>query len=88
MEENKQAAEETRLAVISMFVENPDAAVKVNSLLHEYSAYVSGRLGLPCRSKEVSVISVIVDAPPSAINSLCGKLGMIDGVKAKSLFGK
>lgn len=80
--------QENRLAVISMFVENIDASVKVNALLHEFSQYVVGRMGIPCRSKEVSVISVIIDAPSSQINALCGKLGSIEGIKAKSLFGK
>ena len=80
--------QENRLAVISMFVENIDASAKVNALLHEFSQFVVGRMGIPCRSKEVSVISVVMDAPVTQINSLCGKLGSIDGVKAKSLFGK
>ena len=71
-----------------MFIENNEASTKVNTLLHDYASSIVGRMGIPCRSKEVSVISIVMEAPMSTINSLCGKLGMIDGVKAKSLCGK
>jgi len=78
----------TRLAVISMFVENANSIAKVNTLLHEFAQFIIGRLGIPCKEKDVSIICVVLNADATAINSLCGKLGMIDGVKAKTLFGK
>lgn len=43
-------------------------------------------MGLPYREKSLNVISVVVDAPNNIINSMTGKLGMLDGVSAKALY--
>ncbi len=80
--------EEKRLAVISIIVVNRDSTEKINAILHEYGDYIVGRMGIPYKEKKVSVMSVVLDAPLSIINSITGKLGMLDGVVAKSLFSK
>ena len=79
---------ETRLAVVSIIVENTDCSDKLNALLHEFGEYVVGRMGIPYRAKKVSVLSVVVDAPQETVNALTGKLGMFEGVTAKTLFSK
>lgn len=79
---------ETRLAVVSIIVENTDCSDKLNALLHEFGEYVVGRMGIPYRAKKVSVLSVVVDAPQETVNALTGKLGMLEGVTAKTLFLK
>ena len=80
--------EETRLAVIGILVENPDAAAALNAILHDFSQWIVGRMGIPYRQRGLSVISLIVDAPCSTISALTGKLGMLEGVSAKALFSK
>ena len=45
-------------------------------------------MGIPYRAKKVSVLSVVVDAPQETVNALTGKLGMLEGVTAKTLFSK
>ena len=60
----------------------------LNALLSEYGEYIVGRMGIPYHAKAVSVICVVLDAPPSAINALTGKLGQLSGVSAKTLFSK
>lgn len=83
--------EEKRIAVLSVIVKNSDRREQsehVNGLLSEYGEYIVGRMGIPYREKGVSVLSVVLDAPPSAVNALTGKLGQLTGVSAKSLFGK
>ena len=79
---------EKRLAVISIIVENREKSGVINSLLSEYGEYIIGRMGIPYREKNVSVLSVVIDAPPEAINTLTGKLGMLGGVSAKTLMSK
>lgn len=79
---------DTRVAVISIVVEDMSAAEKLNSLLHEFGEGIIGRMGIPYRAKGISVISVVMDAPQERINALTGKLGMIKGVTAKTLFSK
>ena len=77
---------ETRIAVISIIVEKPEAAAALNELLHQYSRYVIGRMGSPYRQRGISIISVAVEAPQDAISALSGKLGRMDGVSAKAAY--
>lgn len=77
---------ETRVAVISIIVENSDAAGALNGLLHQYGDYIIGRMGLPYREKNVNIICVAVDAPADRINALTGALGRIPGINAKAAY--
>lgn len=79
---------ENRVAAISIVVENTQCADKLNALLHYYGEYIIGRMGIPYRQKGISVLSVVMDAPAEAVNALTGKLGMLEGVSAKTLFSK
>ena len=77
---------ETRVAVISIIVENEDAAQKINEILHEYRNYVIGRIGIPYRNKGISIISVAVDAPQEKISALSGRIGRLPGISAKTAY--
>lgn len=79
---------ENRLAVISVIVEKREQSAGINALLSEFGDYIIGRMGLPYKQKGVSVISVVLDAPTELINKLTGKIGMLDGVTAKTLMSK
>ena len=79
---------ETRVAVLSIVVENRESTEKLNAILHEYGEYVIGRMGIPYKQKNISVLSIVLDAPTEKINALTGKLGMLEGVYAKTLFSK
>ena len=76
---------ENRVSVVSIIVKNEEAAVLVNELLHEFRNYIVGRTGLPDRDRGISIISVVLDAPGDISSSLSGKLGMLEGVSAKTL---
>ncbi|MBR4768620.1 MAG: iron-only hydrogenase system regulator [Lachnospiraceae bacterium] len=77
---------ETRVAVISIIVENPESAEELNALLHEYRSYIIGRMGIPYREKNVNIISVAIDAPQDKIAALSGKIGNLTGVSAKTTY--
>ena len=77
---------ETRVAVIGIIVENPDAISGMNQTLHDYSQYIIGRMGIPYREKGISIISIAVDAPQDVISALSGKIGRMDGVSAKTAY--
>jgi putative iron-only hydrogenase system regulator len=79
---------DNRVSVISIIIKDEEAAGAVNDLLHEFRQYIVGRMGIPYRQREVSIISVVLDAPGDATSSLSGKLGMIAGVSAKTLTAK
>jgi putative iron-only hydrogenase system regulator len=79
---------ETRIALIGIIVEDLGQAERLNGLLHEYGAYIVGRMGIPYRTRGVSIISVVVDAPMPVIGALAGKLGMLPGVQTKTVYSK
>lgn len=79
---------DTRIAVVSIIVEDMENSVPTNELLHEFSQYIVGRMGIPYRQRGISIISVVVDAPQNVISSLSGKLGMIDGISVKVTVSK
>lgn len=79
---------EERVALISAVVEKYDNIEEFNAVLHEYNQYIIGRMGVPYRKKNISVISVAVDAPPDIINAISGKLGRLDGISVKTLLSK
>jgi len=77
---------ETRVAVVSIIVENPDAVEKLNALLHEYGEHIIGRMGIPYRKRGISIISVALDAPQNTIAALAGKVGALPGVSVKTAY--
>jgi putative iron-only hydrogenase system regulator len=78
----------TRIAVIAIIVNDMDSVGRLNGTLHEYSDYIIGRMGLPYREKNTHIISVALDAPEAVINALAGKLGMIEGVMSRTVYGR
>ena len=76
---------ENRVAVIAIIVENLESAAEVNAILHEFSGFIVGRMGLPYRERKISVINIVLDAPTDKINSLAGKLGRLSGVTARAV---
>lgn len=77
-----------RLAQIGIVIENIEAAEQVNDLLHQFSDYIVGRMGVPYKKYGVMIISVIIDAPNEKISALTGKLSMIENVTAKAVYSK
>lgn len=77
-----------RIAVIGIILEDKAQAEKVNVLLHQYSPYIIGRMGLPYEKRQVNIISVVLDAPSDIISALAGKLGRLPGVSSKALYSK
>ena len=79
---------ETRVALISIIVEEPDAVSQINTLLHAYRQFIIGRMGIPYAAKNIAIISIAMDAPMDAISALSGKLGALRGVSTKTVYSK
>ena len=77
---------ETRVAVMSIIVEDPSSVERLNSHLHEYGEYIIGRMGMPYRKRKISIISIALDAPQNTISSLAGKIGSLPGVSVKTAY--
>ena len=65
---------EKRIALIGIIVEDPESVASVNAILHDFAP-----------EHGVCVISVVVEAPSDEINALSGKLGRLNGVRAKCI---
>lgn len=79
---------ETRVAVISIIIENPESVPVMNELLHQYSEFIIGRMGIPYRAKGINIISIAIDAPQDRISALSGKIGRLPGVTAKAAYSR
>jgi putative iron-only hydrogenase system regulator len=79
---------EKRIAVLSVIINELDSSENVNTVLHEYSGIIIGRMGIPYRERGISVISVVVDTDTDTISALTGKLGKINGVSVKAAISK
>lgn len=79
---------DTRVAMISIVVENQEHIEKLNRILHEYSPYIIGRMGIPYPKRGISLISVTVDAPADKISAMTGKIGMLEGITSKALYAR
>ena len=79
---------ETKVAIIGIIVENPESVEKMNRILHDYGQYIIGRMGLPYREKNISIISIAIDAPQDVISALSGKLGNLPGLSTKAVYSK
>ena len=77
---------ETRVAVMSIIVENTESVEPINTLLHEHGQYIIGRMGIPYRERGISLISIALDAPDNTISALAGKIGNLAGVSVKTAY--
>lgn len=77
-----------RIAVVGIILEGNNIAEEVNNVLHSYSDIIVGRMGLPYKERNCSVISIIVDADTDKISALTGHLGKIQGVSVKAAISK
>ena len=77
---------QTRVAVMSIILEDNAHAEEINDILHLYGRYIIGRMGLPYRQKNINIICVAVDAPQDVISAMAGKLGRVRGVNIKTAY--
>lgn len=74
-----------RVGVVGIVVaDRKRQAGTVNRILSEFGDIVVGRMGIPYREHNISVIALIVNGDTDQIGALTGKLGSIPGVKVKS----
>ncbi len=75
---------EQRIGVIGIVVEDRNNVRKINKILSESSDIIVGRMGIPYRERDISVISLIIDGSTDKIGAMTGKIGGLSGVKVKT----
>lgn len=71
---------------MGIIVEDTDSVESLNSVLHDYGAYIIGRMGIPYRDRSLSIVSIAIDAPQDVIATLAGKIGNISGISVKTAY--
>ena len=79
---------EKRVGVVGIVIEDFDNTEKVNAILHDFANLIIGRMGMPYKERDMSVISLIVDGTSDEISAMTGKLGKIHGINVKSAITK
>lgn len=79
---------ENRIALIGIIVEKKESIEQMNNILSQFNRYIIGRMGIPYKTKDISIISVVMDAPNDKISALSGKLGMLEGITTKTIYSK
>ena len=78
-----------RLGVVAIIVNDQSHAVQsINEILHHYSSIIIGRMGLPYRERNLSIISLIVEGNTDEIGAMTGKIGQVSDVTVKTAFAK
>ena len=77
---------EKRAAVLAIIVKDGDSVAALNELLHQYGSYIICRMGVPYRERNMSIISVALDAPANIISALSGKVGRLKGVTSMTVY--
>ncbi len=77
---------ETRVAVMSIIVEDEAVIEKLNAILHDFGDYIIGRMGIPYRKRKINIISIAIDAPQNTISALAGKIGGLSAVSVKTAY--
>ncbi len=78
----------SRIAVISILLEDQKIAQQVNDVLYAFGSVIIGRMGLPYPKRSLNIISIVVDAPNDVINTISGRIGKIKGATTKTLYSK
>ena len=71
---------------MGIIVEDVDSVAQLNDLLHAYSKYIIGRMGIPYREKGINIVSIAIDAPQDTISALSGKIGNLPGISVKTAY--
>lgn len=71
---------------MGIIVEDVNSVAQLNDLLHTYSKYIIGRMGIPYREKGINIVSIAIDAPQDTISALSGKIGNLPGISVKTAY--
>lgn len=78
----------TRLATLSIFVEDKNSIAFVNDILSDFSNIIISRMGIPYLEKKISVIVLILESTNEELGALSGKIGNLKGVSCKTAYKK
>ncbi len=76
---------EKRIGSILIQVLTNESVHRLNNILTEYSGIITGRQGIPFKSRGFSIISLIVEGTTDEIGALSGKLGKLHQIRVRTI---
>lgn len=76
------------IASATVITVDNDVSDKINSIMHEYSDLMIGRMGMPYKECGVYIINVTLDGMEEDILNFSHKLSLLQGVSVKTTFAK
>ena len=73
----------TKVAVISIIVEDKENIPKLNKILTDHREFIIGRMGIPYHARRVDIISIVIDAGENTINNMVGEIEKLEGIYPK-----
>ena len=75
-----------KLAEIAVVISNREkSACPVNDLLTQYGDFIIARMGVPHRSRQMFIVSVVMEAPEEKIVQLSDELKQLGNVRIKTM---
>lgn len=75
---------EKKIASIVILITKGADTHTLNSILSDYSQVILGRQGLNIVHRNISIISLIIEADNDIIGALSGKIGKLHNIKVKT----
>ena len=73
-----------RLGTVAVLVANREQVSTVNTLISQHEHLILGRIGLPYRKKNISMIVLLVEGSTDELGAFSGKLGSVPGIKSRT----
>ena len=83
-----EAHMDRRIGFVGIILDRRECVDEVNHVLSEHAGLILARVGLPCRDRGISVITLVVEATTDELGALTGSLGKIAAVSVKSALSK
>lgn len=78
--------EKNVIGIVGIKVEQFRSVDEMNAVLHNYGEDILCRQGIPLNEREVSVLSIIIDAPKPVIEKMADEIAHLDGVTVEKIF--
>lgn len=76
---------ETKISMIEVIIKDDDCAKAVNTILCSYEHFVIGKMQIPYREKNVSIVCIVLDCDSDTLGAIAGKIGSLKCVIAKAV---
>ena len=76
---------QVKIAVMNIMIKS-ESMEAVSNIIHDYRQYVIGRMGMPYRLREVSIISIAIEAPKEVVAEFSRNISEIDGAEVRTYY--